>query len=76
MGVSQYRLLRAFKRAYGLPPHAYELNGRMQRARQMLRTGHTAAAAAAAAASDFTDQSHFSRHFRRMWRMTPGQYAR
>lgn len=73
-GMSQYRLLRGFKRAYGLPPHAYELGMRMQRARQMLRTGHTAAEAAAA--NDFTDQSHFSRHFRRMWRMTPGQYAR
>jgi AraC-like DNA-binding protein len=74
VGVSQFRLLRGFKRAYGLPPHAYELNMRMQRARQMLRTGHSAAEAAAA--NDFTDQSHFSRHFRRMWRMTPGQYAR
>jgi AraC-like DNA-binding protein len=74
VGVSQFRLLRGFKRMYGLPPHAYELGMRLQRARQMLRKGYSAADAAAA--NDFTDQSHFSRHFRRMWRMTPGQYAR
>jgi AraC-like DNA-binding protein len=73
-GMSQFKLLRSFKRMYGLPPHAYELNMRVERARQMLRAGHTAAEAAAA--NDFTDQSHFSRHFRRMWGMTPGQYAR
>jgi AraC-like DNA-binding protein len=73
-GVSQFKLLRGFKRLYGLPPHAYELNLRVERARHMLRAGHTAAEAAAA--NDFTDQSHFSRHFRRMWGMTPGQYAR
>lgn len=73
-GVSQFQLLRAFKRRYGLPPHAYELNMRLERARQMLRRGFSAAAAAAA--NDFTDQSHFTRHFRRMWGMTPGQYAR
>lgn len=73
-GVSQFQLLRAFKRRYGLPPHAYELNMRLERARQMLRRGFSAADAAAA--NDFTDQSHFTRHFRRMWGMTPGQYAR
>lgn len=73
-GVSQFQLLRAFKRRYGLPPHAYELNMRLERAREMLRDGFSAADAAAA--NDFTDQSHFTRHFRRMWGMTPGQYAR
>lgn len=73
-GMSQFQLLRGFKRLYGLPPHAYELNMRVERARLMLRQGYTATAAAAA--NDFTDQSHFTRHFRRIWGMTPGQYAR
>jgi AraC-like DNA-binding protein len=72
--LSPYQLLRGFKRKYGLPPHAYELNLRVDRARQLLRQGYTVAAAAAA--NDFTDQSHFTRHFRRIWGITPGQYAR
>jgi AraC-like DNA-binding protein len=71
--VSQFQLLRAFKRRYGSPPHAYGLYVRVERARQLLRKGRTVAEAAAAA--DFTDQSHLTRHFRRIWGVTPGQYA-
>jgi AraC-like DNA-binding protein len=73
LGVSQYRLLRAFKRRYGAPPHAYGLHVRIERARQMLHRGSNATDAAAA--NDFADQSHFTRHFRRVWSLTPGQYA-
>jgi AraC-like DNA-binding protein len=73
-GVSLFQLLRGFKRRYGLPPHAYELHMRVERARQMLHLGYTVAEVAAA--HDFVDQSHFTRHFRRMWGMTPGSYAR
>lgn len=71
--VSQFQLLRAFKRRYGSPPHAYGLHVRLDRSRQLLRRGHTVAQAAAA--GDFTDQSHLTRHFRRIWGLTPGQYA-
>lgn len=71
--VSQFQLLRAFKRRYGSPPHAYGLYVRAERAKQLLRAGHTVAEAAAA--TDFTDQSHLTRHFRRIWGVTPGQYA-
>lgn len=72
-GVSQFQLLRTFKRHYGYPPHAYGLHVRVERARQMLRRGFTVAQAAAA--NDFTDQSHLTRHFRRIWGVTPGAYA-
>lgn len=72
-GVSQFQLLRAFKRRYGLPPHAYGLHVRVERARQMLRHGFSVAQAAAA--NDFTDQSHFTRHFRRIHGVSPGRYA-
>lgn len=72
-GVSQFQLLRAFKKRYGSPPHAYRLHVRILRARQMLHAGCTVAEAAAA--TDFTDQSHFTRHFRRVWGITPGRYA-
>lgn len=71
--VSQFQLLRAFKRRYGSPPHAYGLHVRVDRARQLLSRGFTVAEAAAAA--DFADQSHFYRHFRRIWGLTPSQYA-
>lgn len=71
--ASQFQLLRTFKRRYGSPPHAYGLHVRVERARELIRRGLSVAEAAAA--TDFTDQSHFTRHFRRIWGMTPGAYA-
>jgi AraC-like DNA-binding protein len=71
--VSQFQLLRTFKRRYGSPPHAYGVHVRIDRARELLRRGHSVAEVAAA--TDFTDQSHFTRHFRRIWGVTPGAYA-
>jgi AraC-like DNA-binding protein len=73
-GVSQFQLLRGFKRRYGLPPHAYEVTMRVERARHMIRCGSSVTEAAAA--FNFTDLSHFARHFRRIWRVSPGDYAR
>jgi AraC-like DNA-binding protein len=73
-GVSQFQLLRGFKRRYGLPPHAYEVTIRIERARDMIRDG--ASVSEAAAFFNFVDQSHFARHFRRIWRVSPGDYAR
>lgn len=72
--VSHFQLLRDFKRRYGSTPHAYGLHVRVERARELLRSG--ASIADAAAAADFVDQSHFTRYFRRVWTLTPGQYAR
>jgi AraC-like DNA-binding protein len=71
--VSQFQLIRSFKRRYGSPPHAYGLHVRVERARALLRRGFTVAEAAAA--TDFADQSHLTRHFRRIWGLTPGKYA-
>ena len=72
-GLSRFQALRAFKRRYGLPPHAYQLYLRVSRARLMLRAGATPAQAAAH--FGFGDQSHMTRHFKRIVGVTPGQYA-
>lgn len=71
--VSQFQLLRAFKKRYGAPPHSYSVHLRVERARQLLRTGLSVADTAAA--TDFADQSHLTRHFVRIWGFTPGRYA-
>lgn len=72
-GLSRFQALRAFKRRYGLPPHAYQLCVRVQRAKGMLRDG--AAPADVAAHCGFVDQSHFIRHFKRIVGVTPTRYA-
>ena len=72
-GLSRYQFLRAFTRMTGLPPHAYLLQRRVQRARRLVRDGLPLAEAAAA--SGFADQSHMTRCFARSFGLTPGAFA-
>ena len=73
-GLSRFHLLREFKRHFGFPPHAFQTHVRIERATTGLRRGLPIAEAATLAG--FADQSHFTRHFKRIWRTTPGTYAR
>ena len=72
--MSQFRLLRAFRRATGLTPHAYLIQRRIQLARKMIATG--TGLAEAALASGFADQSHMTRIFTRSYGLSPHQFAR
>ena len=67
-----YHLLRTFNKIVGLPPHAFMLNARIERAKQLLRDG--VSLAAVAAETGFADQSHFHKTFRRIVAATPRQY--
>jgi AraC-like DNA-binding protein len=72
VGLSAFHAARLFTRATGLPPHAWRNQLRLQRALAPLRAG--VSVAEVAAASGFTDQSHFTRHFRRMFGVPPGRW--
>jgi AraC-like DNA-binding protein len=74
VGTSRFALLRAFRARYGLPPHAYLNQLRVRRARTLLDEGLPVAGVAAAVG--FADQSHLSRHFRRVVGLAPGRYQR
>ena len=71
-GLGRYQLIRAFRAATGLTPHAYLLNARVNRGRQLLRDG--LALAEVAYRLGFSDQSHFQRVFKAHVGVTPGQY--
>jgi AraC-like DNA-binding protein len=73
-GLSRFHLLRAFKKRFGVPPHTYQLHARIARARVLLQKGVSPADTASSVG--FADQSHFTRHFKRILGVTPGQYAR
>ncbi|HEY3252485.1 MAG TPA: helix-turn-helix transcriptional regulator [Polyangiaceae bacterium] len=73
-GVSRYQALRMFKRRYGLPPHTYQLSVRLALAQKALREGQQPVQVATQ--YGFVDQSHFTRHFKRLLGVTPAQYAR
>ncbi|MDO0937079.1 AraC family transcriptional regulator [Streptomyces sp. DG2A-72] len=73
-GTSPFALLRAFRDAYGMPPHAWLTDARVRRARRLLDAGSTPAEAAVAVG--FTDQPHLNRHFSRIVGVPPGAYRR
>ncbi|WP_281178683.1 helix-turn-helix domain-containing protein [Sanguibacter suarezii] len=74
VGMSQYQLIRAVKRATGLTPIAWRNDVRVTRARAMLRGGESITSVAYALG--FADQSHFHRVFRSHVAATPGSYIR
>jgi AraC-like DNA-binding protein len=71
--LSPFHLHHVFRKQTGLPPHAYQTQVRINQAKQLmlkrLPLSHVAAAVG------FADQSHFTRHFRRLVGLTPGQFA-
>lgn len=67
-------LVRAFSREFGMAPHQYLTGRRVDLARGLLLEGM--APGAVAVAAGFYDQSHFTRHFKRVLGAGPGQYAR
>jgi len=73
-GLSPFHLNRSFARKVGMPPHAYQLQLRLKRAKAFLGEGRSPTEAACMAG--FFDQSHFTYHFKRSERMTPAQYQR
>ena len=71
-GMSRYQLIRAFRTATGMTPHAYQLNLRINQARVWLRSGEEMADVAYRLG--FADQSHFQRVFKAHAGVTPGRY--
>lgn len=71
-GLSRYHLLRVFKEATSLPPHAWRTQQRIHHARRLLREGLPIAEVAHA--TGFTDQSHFSTTFKKAVGTTPLRY--
>jgi AraC-like DNA-binding protein len=71
--LSPYRLTRLFRATLGLPPHAYQLQLRVDHAKRLLLAGRSASDAGHEAG--FFDLSHFTRHFKRHVGVAPGAYA-
>ncbi|WP_274912884.1 AraC family transcriptional regulator [Streptomyces sp. WZ-12] len=74
LGTGPFALLRAFRAAYGMPPHAWLTDARVRRARRLLEAGTPPAETAVAVG--FTDQPHLNRHFTRIVGVPPGAYRR
>lgn len=69
-GLSHYHFTRLFRQEMGLAPHQYIIQARVQQAEQLLTTG-TFSLAEVAHHVGFADQSHLTRHFKRLVGVTP-----
>ncbi|SPL71772.1 AraC family transcriptional regulator [Acinetobacter stercoris] len=70
--LSPWHLLRQFKKYMGLPPHAWLVQTRLRKAKELLKNGENIANTAFHCG--FSDQSHFNRHFKKAMGVTPAQY--
>jgi AraC-like DNA-binding protein len=71
--LSPYHFLREFTREIGVPPHAYQIQLRLEKARRLLGRGVPSSQTAIFAG--FFDQSHMTRQFKKNFGVTPAQYA-
>lgn len=72
--MSKYHLLRCFRDYFGMTPHQYWQNYRMNRAKEALKLGMPLADVAFT--FGFTDLSYFNRRFKPMFGLTPYQFRR
>lgn len=72
-GITVFQLIRRFRQMTGFTPHAYLTQLRLDAARDQLKRGTQVADAAVA--TGFYDQSALTKHFKRAYGITPGQFA-
>jgi AraC family transcriptional regulator len=72
--LSPFHVARLFKQALGVSPHQYLIQIRVNSARSLLEAGSgERSLAEVASAVGFADQSHLTRHFKRLLGVTPKQ---
>ena len=74
VGLSPFYLTRLFQKYVGMPPHAYQIQRRLHKAKHLIFQGVDLAETALSCG--FTDQSHLNRHFKKYLGITPGAYRK
>ncbi len=73
--LSPYHFSRSFKHSFGLPPHRYHANRRIERAKQLLANRELSVTNIALDVG-FSETSTFSAAFHRLTGQTPSRYRR
>jgi AraC-like DNA-binding protein len=71
--LSPFCLARLFRAHIGMPPHAYQIQLRVEQAKLLLAAGGSVSDVAQEAG--FFDLSHFTRHFKRHVGISPGVFG-
>jgi len=70
VGMSPYYFTRLFKESTGQSPYQYVVDARVRKAKELLTTGKFTISEVAYHVG-FVDQSHLTRHFKRVFGLTP-----
>src|SRR5262245_50420727 len=73
--LSPYHFSRAFKQSFGVPPHRYHIQRRIERAKMLLAKS-AMSVTEVGAAMGFSETSSFTSTFRRLTGITPSAYSR
>lgn len=73
VGISKYHFIHLFKQSMGMTPHQYVIQQRIERSQMLLRD-RTLTISEISLACGFTNQSHFTRLFRKHTGLTPKTY--
>ena len=71
--LSPYQIIRAFRRELGITPHAWLIRHRVALGTKLLERGESIATVAFEVG--FVDQTHFTRHFKRLHGATPARFV-
>jgi AraC family transcriptional regulator len=71
--ISQFHFCRLFKQSTGMTPHAYLIQQRVERAKQLLKHKENSIIDIALACG-FANPSHFAKHFQKHTGISPKQY--
>ena len=75
VGLSSYHFARRFKVEFGVPPHGFVLDQRIDRAKELM--GNTRGRLKSIAVDcGFSDQSHLNRVFKKRVGLTPGEFRK
>ena len=72
INMSKYHFIRCFNESFGITPHQYVINCRINKAIKNLESGINCKTSANNAG--FSDASHFNRRFKLVYGLTPRQY--
>ena len=76
VGFSEAYITRIFKKKFGLSPHAFLVNQKINRAKNKLLNSPNEDISQLAVEIGFYDQSHFTNTFKRYFSLTPKQYQK
>ncbi len=74
VNMSRYHFCRLFKKSTGITPYQYLIESRIERAKELLLRKHQSIMDVALQVG-FSNQSHFTKHFKRLVGVTPKKFS-